>query len=102
ILGTSGYFYGNTISDAGTVLKPAAGFVVSGNSSGLEITGNQATNTTAGKLRTMDYVVKIVSANNGKVGPKITNNRGRNMLTGIVSVYWLQTTLAQLLNNLAN
>jgi len=102
ILNTSGYFYGNNITDAGSVLKPAAGILVSGNSSGLEITTNQAANTTTGKLRTMDYVVKIVSANNGKVVPKVTNNKGHNMLTGIVSVYWLQATLAQLLNNIAN
>jgi hypothetical protein len=102
ILSTSGYFYGNNITDAGTILKPAAGFVISGNSSGLEIVANQASNTTSDKLRTMNYVVKIVSANNGKVAPKVVNNKGHNMITGIVSAYWLQATFVQLLNNLAN
>jgi hypothetical protein len=101
LVGTSGYFYGNTITDAGTTSKPASGFIVSGNSSGLIITTNQATNTLAGKARTMDYAVKIAGMNNGKVAPQIMNNKGKNMVSGVISMYWLQATFAQLLNNLS-
>ncbi|WP_295711876.1 glycosyl hydrolase family 28-related protein [Mucilaginibacter sp.] len=102
LLGSSGNISNNTISDVGAINKPAAGIIISGNSSGLIISGNQGINTTSGKNRTMDYVVKIVSANNGKVVPKIMNNKGRNMLSGVISMYWLQLTFAQLINNLAN
>ncbi|MEO3403539.1 glycosyl hydrolase family 28-related protein [Mucilaginibacter sp. CAU 1740] len=101
LIGTSGYFYGNTIADAGTTAQKASGFIVSGNSSGLIITTNQATNTLSGAARTMDYVVKIAGINNGKVAPKIQNNKGKNMTAGVVSLYWLQSTFAELLNNLA-
>lgn len=101
LISTSGYFYGNTITNAGTAAQKASGFIVSGNSSGLIITTNQATNTTAGAARTMDYVVKIAGVNNGKVAPKIQNNKGKNMASGIVCLYWLQSTFAELLNNLA-
>ncbi|AYL95785.1 glycosyl hydrolase family 28-related protein [Mucilaginibacter celer] len=101
LIATSGYFYGNTVTDAGTATQKASGFIVSGDSSGLIITTNQATNTLSGTARTMDYVVKIAGINNGKVAPKIQNNKGKNMAAGIISLYWLQSTFAQLLNNLA-
>jgi hypothetical protein len=102
LISTSGYFYGNTITDAGTVAKSASAFVLSGNSSGLIISNNQAINIQGGTARTMDYIVKVVAVNNGKIPPKFVDNKGRNMLSGLISLFWLQASFAQLLNNIAN
>ena len=101
IIGTSGVFDANTISDAGTTTKNASGIMISGNASGLIVSNNQAANTKTGASRTMDYTIKISSANNGAVAPKITNNKGKNMLKGIVSIYYYQAGYAVLTNNTA-
>ncbi|WP_184549760.1 glycosyl hydrolase family 28-related protein [Mucilaginibacter sp. FT3.2] len=101
LMSTTGYFYGNIITNAGTTAKLASGFMINGNSSGLIISTNQAINTLSGKSRTMDYAVKIASMNNGKVAPKIMNNKGKNMVSGVVSLYYIQSLFAQLLNNFA-
>ena len=70
--------------------------MIGGNASGLIDSNNQAANTTTGVSRTMDYGIKISSANNRTVVSKITNNKGKNMLKGIVSIYYYQTGYAQL------
>lgn len=100
VLGTSGLFDSNIISDAGTTTKNGSGIMINGNASGLVISNNEAINTKSGNSRTMDYVIKIGSANTGKVAPKITNNIGNNMIKGAISTYYYQAGYAQLTNNI--
>lgn len=100
VLGTSGCFYGNLITDAGTAATPCSGILINGNSSGLFVSTNQATNSQAGSNQTMDYVVKIASANNGQVPPRIIGNRGKKMLKGVVSEYYYQQNYVQDIDNL--
>lgn len=98
---TSGYFYGNTITNAGTVAKHASGFVVNGDSAdGLQIVTNQVTCTKTGLLRTTDYAVKIVSVNRGKA-PRIVGNKSKNVIMGCVAQFFSQLNFAELLNNIA-
>jgi len=101
ILGTSGAFCNNNITDVGTVAAPASGILINGNASGLYVASNTATNTTTGASRTTDYVVKIGSSNNGAVAPKIINNTAKNTLKGIISQYYYQLNYIISLNNIA-
>jgi hypothetical protein len=101
IFGTSGTFYGNNITDVGTLAAPASGILINGNASGLYVAANTAGNTTTGTNRTTDYVIKIGSANNGVVAPKIISNKGKNTLKGIVSEYYYQLNYVQASNNTA-
>jgi hypothetical protein len=101
ILGTSGCFYGNNITNAGTVATPASGILINGNSSGLYVASNIAVNTTSGTSRTTDYVVKIGSSNNGAVPPQIVNNTAKNALKGVISQYYYQLNYITSLNNIA-
>ncbi|WP_295711874.1 glycosyl hydrolase family 28-related protein [Mucilaginibacter sp.] len=101
ILGTSGCFYGNNITNAGTVATPASGILINGNSSGLYVASNIAVNTTSGINRTTDYVVKIGSSNNGAVPPQIINNTAQNALKGVISQYYYQLNYITSLNNIA-
>ncbi|HEY9196361.1 MAG TPA: glycosyl hydrolase family 28-related protein, partial [Mucilaginibacter sp.] len=55
VLSTSGCFYGNKVTDAGSSNSPCSGILINGNSSGLYVAKNQAKNTKAGNSRTMDY-----------------------------------------------
>jgi hypothetical protein len=102
ILNTDGYFYGNTITNAGTVANHASGIAINGNSSGLIVTTNQAINTTSGSGRTMDFAVKVGSSNTGKVAPQVMNNKGRNMISGVVSQYYYQQGYVKMTNNITN
>ena len=99
LISTNGWFYGNSISDAGTKGKPAAGFVISGNSTALTIINNQVSSTKTGLSRTTDYVVKIVGYNTGNA-PKVINNKATNLLNGIILLFYAQPNLAELVNNL--
>ncbi|WP_184549761.1 glycosyl hydrolase family 28-related protein [Mucilaginibacter sp. FT3.2] len=101
IYNTSGYFYGNQISDVGTTAAPAAGVLINGNSSGLVVQNNTAINTLTGASRTVNYVVKIGSSNNGAVAPKLLDNKGKNMLAGIISQYYYQLNYILSSDNLA-
>ncbi|UOE52379.1 hypothetical protein MTO98_14960 [Mucilaginibacter sp. SMC90] len=101
VLGTSGCFYGNTITNAGSVSQPRSGILINGNASGLYVSTNEGINTTSGTSRTMDYVIKIASANNGAVAPQVLNNKGKNMLKGIISEYYYQPNYVLAANNSA-
>ncbi|WP_162996420.1 glycosyl hydrolase family 28-related protein [Mucilaginibacter celer] len=101
VLSTSGCFYGNKITDAGTAANPCSGILINGNASGLYVSTNQASNTTTGSNRTMDYVIKIGSANNGTVAPQILSNKGKNMIKGILSEYYYQAGYVITSNNVA-
>jgi len=101
ISNTSGYFYGNQISNVGTVAVPASGLLVNGNSSGLIVTTNTVTDTRAGTSRTTDFAVKVCSANTGKVAPQIVGNKAKNLLKGIISQYYYQLNYILDLNNIS-
>jgi hypothetical protein len=101
ILNTSGCFYGNQITDVGTTSALCAGILINGNASDLYVSTNTAKNTASGNTRTMDYVIKIGSSNNGAIAPKILNNKGKNMLKGIVSEYYYQANYILNQNNLS-
>ncbi|MEO3403538.1 glycosyl hydrolase family 28-related protein [Mucilaginibacter sp. CAU 1740] len=101
VLSTSGCFYGNKITDAGSAASPRSGILINGNASALYVSTNEAINTTAGANRTMDYVIKIGSANNGAIAPQILNNKGKNMLKGILSEYYYQSDYVVASNNVA-
>ncbi|QEM02513.1 hypothetical protein DIU31_002885 [Mucilaginibacter rubeus] len=101
VLGTSGCFYGNTITNAGSVSQSCSGILINGNASGLYVSTNEGINTASGTSRTMDYVIKIASANNGAIAPRVLNNKGKNMLKGIVSEYYYQPNYVLAANNSA-
>jgi len=90
VLNTGGCFYGNTITNVGSMNQLCSGILINGNASGLYVSTNKGINTGNSKSRTMDFVVKIASANNSAIAPKVLNNKGKNMIKGIVSEYYYQ------------
>ncbi|MFD2147088.1 glycosyl hydrolase family 28-related protein [Mucilaginibacter antarcticus] len=101
ILNTTGMVVSNTITNVGTTTKKASGIVINGTTPGLYVGFNKVADTKTGTNRTVNYAVQIQSENGGDSKPHIENNKGVNLLMGIVSEYYYQLGFAIVADNTA-
>ncbi|MDB5004480.1 MAG: hypothetical protein JWQ34_2705 [Mucilaginibacter sp.] len=100
IYNSTGLFDSNNIQNAGLSTQKASGIVINGNTNGtLVVSHNTVTDTRSGSNRTVNFGVAIQSQNNGSVAPRIEYNNSKNLVGGVVSLYYYQQAFASLLAN---
>lgn len=95
----SGIIDSNIIRNVGLSDSRASGIAIDGNCSNLIVSNNQVIDTHSGNARTISYAIRIQSANNSSMAPKIVNNQGKNMFKDVIKEFPAQKGYAIFSNN---